>query len=71
MGRDRDAAAAAGGFIGFGLGAMPVGLAVMRRLNSRYGDTPRALLAVTLAASLFPDTANALALAALFAWLGQ
>ena len=48
-----------------------MGLAVMRRLNTRYGDTPRALLAVTLAASLFPDTANALALAALFAWLGQ
>ena len=71
MGRDRDAAAAAGGFIGFGLGAMPVGLAVMRRLSVRYGDTPRAILAVTLAASLFPDTANALALAALFAWLGQ
>ena len=71
MGRDRDAAAAAGGFIGFGLGAMPVGLAVMRRLSARYGDTPRAILAVTLAASLFPDTANALALAALFAWLGQ
>ena len=71
MGRDRDAAAAAGGFIGFGLGAMPVGLAVMRRLSARYGDTPRAMLAVTLAASLFPDTANALALAALFAWLGQ
>ena len=70
MGRDRDAAAAAGGFIGFGLGAMPVGLAVMRRLSARYGDTPRAILAVTLAASLFPDTANALALAALFAWLG-
>ena len=71
MGRDRDAAAAAGGFIGFGLGAMPVGLAVMRRLNARYGDTPRAILAITLAASLFPDTANALALAALFGWLGQ
>jgi ESS family glutamate:Na+ symporter len=70
MGRDRDAATAAGGFIGFGLGAMPVGLAVMRRLNSRYGDTPRAMLAITLAASLFPDTANALALAALFARLG-
>ena len=71
MGRDRDAAAAAGGFVGFGLGAMPVGLAVMRRLNARYGDTPRAILAITLAASLFPDTANALALAALFGWLGQ
>jgi len=71
MGRDRDAAAAAGGFIGFGLGAMPVGLAVMRGLNARYGDTPRALLAITLAASLFPDTANALALTVLFAWLGH
>lgn len=71
MGRDRDAATAAGGFIGFGLGAMPVGLAVMRRLNARFGDAPRAMLAITLAASLFPDTANALALTALFAWLGR
>lgn len=70
MGRDRDAATAAGGFIGFGLGAMPVGLAVMRGLNARYGATPRAMLAITLAASLFPDTANALALTALFSWLG-
>ena len=70
MGRDRDAATAAGGFIGFGLGAMPVGLAVMRGLNVRYGETPRAMLAITLAASLFPDTANALALTALFSWLG-
>ncbi|MCU0765656.1 MAG: hypothetical protein MUF32_06665 [Burkholderiaceae bacterium] len=65
-----DAAAAAGGFIGFGLGAMPVDLAVMRGLSARYGDAPRAMLAITLAASLFPDTANALALTALFAWLG-
>jgi ESS family glutamate:Na+ symporter len=70
MGRDRDAATAAGGFIGFGLGAMPVGLAVMRGLNVRYGEAPRAMLAITLAASLFPDTANALALTALFSWLG-
>lgn len=68
-GRDRDAAAAAGGFMGFALGAMPVGLAVMRRLNERFGDTPRALLGVTLAASLFTDTANALFLAAAFRWL--
>jgi ESS family glutamate:Na+ symporter len=68
-GRDRDAAAAAGGFMGFGLGAMPVGLAVMRRLNARFGDTPRALLGVTIAASLFQDTANALLLTAAFRWL--
>jgi glutamate:Na+ symporter, ESS family len=70
MGRGLEGAAAAGGFVGFGLGAMPVGLAVMRRLNARVGATPRALLAITLAASLFPDTANALILAALFRWLG-
>lgn len=68
-GRDRDAAAAAGGYMGFALGAMPVGLAVMRRLNERFGDTPRALLGVTLAASLFTDTANALLLTAAFRWL--
>lgn len=71
MGRDRDAAAASGGFVGFGLGAMPVGLAVMRRLNARFGDTPRALLAITLAASLFQDMANALILTATFGWLGR
>ncbi|MBK7080504.1 MAG: hypothetical protein IPI27_14315 [Betaproteobacteria bacterium] len=70
FGRDREAAAACGGFIGFGLGAMPVGLAVMRRLNARFGDTPRALLAVTLAASLFTDTANALIVNAFFGALG-
>jgi ESS family glutamate:Na+ symporter len=71
FGRDREAAAAAGGFIGFGLGAMPVGLAVMRRLNTRFGDTPRALLAVTLAASLFTDTANALVVNAFLGWLAH
>lgn len=70
FGRDRDAAAASGGFIGFSLGAMPVGLAVMRRLNTTFGETPRALLAITLAASLYTDTANALILAAFFRWLG-
>lgn len=70
FGRDREAAAASGGFIGFSLGAMPVGLAVMRRLNTTFGDTPRALLAITLAASLYTDTANALILAAFFRWLG-
>jgi len=54
FGRGREGAAATGGFIGFSLGAMPVGLAVMRRLNARFGDTPRALLAITLAAPYSP-----------------
>ncbi len=53
-----------------GIGAMPIGLAVMRRLQTAYGDAPRAMLAFTLAASLFPDTANALVIAALLRWLG-
>lgn len=69
-GRDKDAAAATGGFIGFSLGAMPVGLAVMRRLNATVGDTPRALLAITLAASLFTDTANAVAITLFFRAFG-
>lgn len=69
-GRDRDAAAAGGAFTGFALGAMPVGMAVMRRLNARYGQTPRALLGITIAASLFQDTANAVLLTLAFRWLG-
>lgn len=71
FGRGRDGAAASGAFIGFSLGAMPVGLGVMRRLNATFGDTPRALLAFSLAASLFTDTANALVIAAVFRWLGS
>ena len=69
-GRDRDAAAAGGAFTGFALGAMPVGMAVMRRVNARYGPTPRALLGITIAASLFQDTANAVLLTLAFRWLG-
>jgi ESS family glutamate:Na+ symporter len=58
--RGHDGAIGAAGFIGFGLGAMPVGLAAMKRLTLRFGDAPRAFLVITLAASLFTDTANAL-----------
>jgi ESS family glutamate:Na+ symporter len=50
---------------------MPVGLAVMRRLGLQFGDTPRALLAITLAASLFTDVANALGITGFFRWLGM
>ena len=58
--KGRDGAVGAAGFVGFGLGAMPVGLAAMKRLTLNYGDAPRAFLVITLAASLFTDTANAL-----------
>ena len=70
FGRGHEGAVACGGFIGFGMGAMPIGLAVMRRLQSSFGDAPRAMLAITLAASLFTDTANALILSVLLRWLG-
>lgn len=70
LGRDRDAAVASAGFIGFGLGAMPVGMAVMNRLMQRFGEAPRAMLIITLGATLYQDTANALILTALFRWLG-
>ncbi len=71
FGRGPEGAAATGGFIGMSLGAMPVGLAVMRRLGLQFGDTPRALLAITLAASLFTDVANALGITGFFRWLGM
>lgn len=63
--KGRDGAVGAAGFVGFGLGAMPVGLAAMKRLTINYGDAPRAFLVITLAASLFTDTANAIIVQAL------
>jgi ESS family glutamate:Na+ symporter len=66
MGRDREAAIAAGGFVGFALGAMPVGLGTMRRLEESLGPAPRAFLVITLAASLFADAANAIGIGTMF-----
>ena len=67
----REGAIGAAGFVGFGLGAMPVGLAAMKRLALKYGDAPRAFLVITLAASLFTDTANALIVQAFLTWFGK
>jgi ESS family glutamate:Na+ symporter len=69
--KGRDGAVGAAGFTGFGLGAMPVGLAAMKRLTINYGDAPRAFLVITLAASLFTDTANALIVQALLTLLAR
>ncbi len=60
--RDHDAAVTAAGFVGFGIGAMPVGLGTMQRLTQATSPSPRAFLIVTLAGSLFLDTANAVAI---------
>jgi len=70
MRRDHDAAVATGGFIGFGMGAMPVGLGTMRRIADSMGPAPRAFLVVTLASSLFLDTANAVTIDFFFGHLG-
>jgi glutamate:Na+ symporter, ESS family len=69
--KGRDGAIGAAGFVGFGLGAMPVGLAAMKRLALKYGDAPRAFLVITLAASLFTDTANALIVQAFLSWFAK
>lgn len=69
--KGRDGAVGAAGFVGFGLGAMPVGLAAMKRLILTFGAAPRALLVITLAGSLFTDTANGLVVQAFLSWFGK
>ena len=44
------------------MGAVRVGLGTMRRLAETLGPAPHAFLIITLAASLFTDTANAIAI---------
>ncbi len=65
---EREGAVAAGGFMGFGLGAMPVGLSVMQRITLQHGAAPRAFLVVTLAASLVQDLINAGVVQAALGW---
>jgi ESS family glutamate:Na+ symporter len=43
----------------------------MKRLTINYGDAPRAFLVITLAASLFTDTANALIVQSLLTLLAR
>jgi len=59
LGRDYDAAVTVGGFLGFGLSSMPVAMATMDGVASRYGPSPKAFLLIALAGSFFVDLANA------------
>jgi ESS family glutamate:Na+ symporter len=59
LGRDYDAALTVGGFIGFGLSSMAVGMATMDKVANRFGPSPKAFLLITLAGSFFVDLANA------------
>ena len=60
LGRDYDAAVTVGSFLGFGLSSMPVAMATMEQLASRWGPSPRALLLITLCGSIFVDLVNTL-----------
>jgi ESS family glutamate:Na+ symporter len=64
LGRDYDAGIVVGGFLGFGLSSMTVGMASMDEVATRYGPSPKAFLLVTLAGSFFVDLANAFAVKA-------
>ncbi|HSD17951.1 MAG TPA: sodium/glutamate symporter [Thermomonas sp.] len=66
LGKDYDAAVTVGGFLGFGLSSMPVAMATMDSVASRYGPSPRAFLLIALAGSFFVDLANALVVKAFF-----
>jgi ESS family glutamate:Na+ symporter len=68
LGRDYDAAVTVGGFLGFGLSSMPVAMATMEQLATRYGPSPKAFLLITLCGSIFVDLVNALIIKA-FLWL--
>ena len=59
LGRDYDAAVTVGGFLGFGLSSMPVAMATMDGVATRYGPSPKAFLLIALAGSFFVDLANA------------
>jgi ESS family glutamate:Na+ symporter len=70
VGGGHEGAVGAGGYLGFALGAMPVGIATMKRIVQRAGPAPRAYVVVTLAAALFQDTANALLVRLFFSLTG-
>lgn len=58
MGRDYDAGVMCAGFIGFGLGATPVGLANMRAITRKFGASPKAFLVVPLVGAFLIDIVN-------------
>lgn len=69
LGRDYDAAVTVGGFLGFGLSSMPVAMATMDSVATRYGPSPKAFLLIALAGSFFVDLANAIVVKAFLALL--
>ena len=59
LGRNYDAAVTVGGFLGYAISSMPVAMATMEKVTTRYGASPNAILWITLAGSFFVDLINA------------
>ena len=69
MGRDFEAAATAGGVIGFGLSSFAVAMATVKQVERHYGPAPRAVLLTTLVGGAVSNLANALVTLAFYQWL--
>jgi len=69
MGRDFEAAATAGGVIGFGLSSFAVAMATVKQVERNYGPAPQAVLLTTLVGGAVSNIANALIIMGFYQWL--
>jgi len=69
MGRNFEAAATAGGVIGFGLSSFAVAMATVKQVERHYGPAPQAMLLTTLVGGAVSNLANALVVLAFYHWL--
>jgi ESS family glutamate:Na+ symporter len=69
MGRNFEAAATAGGVIGFGLSSFAVAMATVKQVERHYGPAPQAMLLTTLVGGAVSNLANALVILAFYDWL--
>ncbi len=60
MGRDYDASVICAGFVGFGLGATPVGLANMRAVTTEHGVSPKSFIVLPIVGAFLVDIVNTL-----------
>lgn len=60
LGADYEAAVTTSGHIGFGLGAVPTGVANMKTLTEKHGEAPQSFFIVPLVGSLFINLVNSL-----------
>lgn len=69
MGRNYEAAATAGGVIGFGLSSFAVAMATVKQVEKNFGPAPQAVLLTTLVGGAVSNIANALVVMAFYQWL--